>query len=64
MEFLISVAILYNKYEKHILVRLHCGLSCGKLLPPVLTAQTGNMMPQHREAFCKQMAVWGPGLAY
>lgn len=45
-------------------MRLHCRLSSGKLLPPVLTAKTGNTMLQHSDAFCKQMAVWGPGLAY
>lgn len=30
MWYLISVTMLCNKYEKHIFMRLHCGLSHGK----------------------------------
>lgn len=56
MGFLIFVTILYNKYEKYILMRLHCGLSCGKLLPPALIEQIGNMMPHRGGVFCKEGA--------
>lgn len=35
-------------------MRCHCGSSCGKLLPPALTAQTGNMTPHCGGAFCKE----------